>query len=92
MNVKRYARGPVFWVRHRRGAGHRLLQRAGSGGSSYKSVSTAQVVASIDAGNVTNAVFHDKEQTVQLTLKTPLKDGDHEDPVVVSRPTRNCSR
>src|SRR5450755_3769005 len=71
MNVKRYARGPLFWV---------LLvvlilvvlNGLWAGGSSFKSVSTSQVVADIDSGNVVTAVFHDKEQTVQLTLKTAV--------------------
>ncbi|MDQ1486926.1 MAG: cell division protease FtsH [Actinomycetota bacterium] len=74
MNVKRYARGPLFWV---------LLivlllvmlRGVWGGGSTYKSVSTSQVVAAIDSGNITNAIVHDKEQTVQVTLKTPLADG-----------------
>src|SRR5471032_1507361 len=71
MNVKRYARGPLFWV---------LLvvlilvvlNGLWAGGSTFKSVSTSQVVADIDSGNVVTAVFHDKEQTVQLTLKTAV--------------------
>ena len=74
MNVKRYARGPLFWV---------LLivlllvmlRGVWGGGTTYKSVSTSQVVAAIDSGNISNAVVHDKEQTVQVTLKTPLADG-----------------
>src|SRR5664279_4161194 len=71
MNVKRYARGPLFWV---------LLvvlilvvlNGLWAGGSTYKSVSTSQVVADIENGNVVSAIFHDKEQTVQLTLKNPV--------------------
>ena len=69
MNVKRYARGPVFWV-----VIVVVLVIAFSnlwgGGGSYKSVQTGQVVGAIDAGNITNAVVHDKEQIVQVTLKT----------------------
>src|SRR5450432_3230349 len=71
MNVKRYARGPLFWV---------LLvvlilvvlNDLWAGGSTFKSVSTSQVVADIESGNVVTAVFHDKEQTVQLTLKNAV--------------------
>src|SRR5450432_2788754 len=71
MNVKRYARGPLFWV---------LLvvlilvvlNGLWAGGSTFKSVSTSQVVADIESGNVVTAVFHDKEQTVQLTLKNAV--------------------
>jgi cell division protease FtsH len=72
MNVKRYARGPLFWV---------LLivlllvllNGLWGGGSAYKSVPTSQVVGAIDAANITNAVVHDKEQTVQVTLKNGTK-------------------
>jgi len=71
MNVKRYARGPLFWVLLIV-VFLVLLNGLWSSGSSFKSVSTSQVVANISSGNVSTAVFHDKEQTVQLTLKTPL--------------------
>ncbi|HWF41646.1 MAG TPA: ATP-dependent metallopeptidase FtsH/Yme1/Tma family protein, partial [Acidothermaceae bacterium] len=71
MNVKRYARGPLFWVLLIV-VFLVLLNGLWSSGSSYRSVSTSQVVANIASGNVTQAVFHDKEQTVQLTLKTPI--------------------
>ncbi len=68
MNVKRYARGPLFWVvlivillv---------LLKGLWSGGSDFKSVDTSQVVSAINTGNVSSVVFHDKEQSVQVTLK-----------------------
>jgi cell division protease FtsH len=75
MNVKRYTRGPLMWV---------LLivvlvvvlRGFWGSGSDYKSVSTSLVTNAIETGNVTNVVFHDKEQTVQATLKTPVKVGD----------------
>ncbi|HEY3925720.1 MAG TPA: ATP-dependent zinc metalloprotease FtsH [Acidothermaceae bacterium] len=70
MNVKRYARGPLFWVLLIV-VFLVLLNGLWSSGSSYRSVSTSQVVANIASGNVSQAVFHDKEQTVQLTLNTP---------------------
>src|SRR5665213_2124325 len=71
MNVKRYARGPLFWVLLIV-VFLVLLNGLWSSGSSFKSVSTSQVVSNISSGNVVTAVFHDKEQTVQLTMKTPL--------------------
>ncbi len=37
-----------------------------SGGSDYHSVSTSDAIAQIDAGNVTKAVMHDKEQSLTL--------------------------
>ena len=72
MNVKRYARGPLFWVLLIVLV-LVLLNGLWGGGSSYKSVPTSQVVGAIDAGNITNAVVHDKEQTVQVTLKNGTK-------------------
>ncbi len=61
MNVKRYFRGPLFWV---------LIvvvlvlvfSRMVGGTSSYKSVDTSKVVAAINAGNVKSALIKDKEQ------------------------------
>jgi len=52
-----------------------LLKGLWSGGSDYKSVDTSQVTHAINTGNVESAIFHDKEQTVQLTLAKPLPDG-----------------
>ncbi|HSY16512.1 MAG TPA: ATP-dependent zinc metalloprotease FtsH [Jatrophihabitantaceae bacterium] len=40
------------------------------GGDSYHAVNTSDAVAQITSGNVTNAVMHDKEQSLDLTLKT----------------------
>src|SRR5665213_4638603 len=74
MNVKRYARGPVFWVVIVVVLVIAFSNLLGSSGS-YKSVQTGQVVGAIDAGNITNAVVHDKEQVIQVTLKNVPKDG-----------------
>ncbi|HET7122289.1 MAG TPA: ATP-dependent zinc metalloprotease FtsH [Solirubrobacterales bacterium] len=52
-----------------------LLKGLWSGGSDYKGVDTSQVTNAINTGNVESAIFHDKEQTVQVTLKNPLPDG-----------------
>ncbi len=43
-----------------------------SGGSEYKSVSTAEVLTQIKAGNFTKATQMDKEQVVQLQLKNEV--------------------
>src|SRR6266581_2012069 len=45
-----------------------------SGGSDYHSVSTSDAIAQIDAGNVTKAVMHDKEQSLTLDLKAPFEN------------------
>jgi cell division protease FtsH len=41
-----------------------------SGGSGYHGVSTSDALSQIRAGHVANAVVQDKEQTLQLTLKS----------------------
>jgi len=74
MNVKRYARGPLFWVLLIVVL-LVLLKGLWSGGSDYKGVDTSQVTNAINTGNVASAIFHDKEQSVQVTLKDPLPDG-----------------
>ncbi|ABK51978.1 membrane protease FtsH catalytic subunit [Acidothermus cellulolyticus 11B] len=50
-----------------------LFRGLWSGGSDYKSVDTSQVVAAVDTGQITNAIVHDKEQTIQVTLKDGSK-------------------
>ncbi|MGH8890420.1 MAG: ATP-dependent metallopeptidase FtsH/Yme1/Tma family protein, partial [Acidothermaceae bacterium] len=74
MNVKRYARGPLFWVLIVVVL-LVLLRGLWSGGSSYKGVDTSEVTTAINTGNVKTVTFHDKEQTVQVETKTPTKDG-----------------
>jgi cell division protease FtsH len=44
-----------------------------SGGSSFHGVSTSDAISQINAGNVTKAVQKDKEQTLELTLKTDFQ-------------------
>ncbi len=41
-----------------------------AGTSDYHAVNTSDAVSQIVSGNVTNAVLHDKEQSLDLTLKT----------------------
>jgi cell division protease FtsH len=49
-----------------------VMQSVVSGGNDYKAVSTSEAIAQISAGNVKSAVIHDKEQTLDLDLKTPV--------------------
>jgi cell division protease FtsH len=73
MNVKRYFRGPLFWV---------LtiiilvliFGRMLGGTSSYKSVDTSTIVAAIQAGDVKQAQVKDKEQQIQVILKDGTKE------------------
>jgi cell division protease FtsH len=44
-----------------------------SSGSTYHGVNTSDAISQIDTGNVTTATIKDKEQTLQLDLKTPFK-------------------
>jgi cell division protease FtsH len=43
-----------------------------SGGSDYHGVNTDVAIAQIKSGNVTDAVVQDREQNLELTLKTPV--------------------
>jgi cell division protease FtsH len=47
-----------------------------SGGSGFHSVGTSDGLTQITSGNVTSAVINDKEQSLDLTLKTPF-DGKY---------------
>jgi cell division protease FtsH len=49
-----------------------VMQSVISGGGNYKAVNTSDAIAQINAGNVRNAVIHDKEQSVDLDLKAPF--------------------
>ncbi|MDQ1753038.1 MAG: cell division protease FtsH, partial [Pseudonocardiales bacterium] len=70
MDRKRLIRSPILWI-----AIAVLLvlvlPTALRSGSDYKSVKTSEALSQITANNVTTATIHDKEQTVDLTLKTP---------------------
>jgi cell division protease FtsH len=72
MNRKRILRSWWLW-----GAlivfGFLVLPNLLSGGSSYHGVGTGDAIKQITSGNVTKAVQKDKEQSVQLTLKTPFE-------------------
>jgi cell division protease FtsH len=72
MNRKRILRSWWLWL----GIavfGFLVLPSLLSGGSSYHGVSTSDAVHQIQTGNVTKALQKDKEQSLQLTLKTPFE-------------------
>jgi cell division protease FtsH len=48
------------------------LQSVLSSGDEYHAVNTSEAIAQIDAGNVDKAVIHDKEQSLDLDLKTAV--------------------
>jgi cell division protease FtsH len=68
MNRKRVLRSWWLWAALIL-VGFLVVPNLLSSGSSYTKVSTSKAIAQITAGNVTNAVQQDKEQTLQLTLK-----------------------
>jgi cell division protease FtsH len=49
-----------------------VLQPVLSAGDDYHSVATSEAVAQINAGNVAKAVIHDKEQSLDLDLKSAV--------------------
>ena len=73
MNIKRYLRGPLFWI-----SLAILLVIIGSqvisSASAAKKVDTSQIVTAINAGQVKGAKLVDKDQTIQVTLKTGTKE------------------
>ena len=71
MDRKRLARSPILWIAVAVILLFALPQML-SGNSSYKSVKTSEALAQISAGNVKTATIHDKEQTLDLDLKTPF--------------------
>jgi cell division protease FtsH len=71
MDRKRLARSPLLWI----ALGLVFIfvvSQVISGGSDYKSVKTSEALAQIDAGNVKSAVIHDKEDSVDLDLKSSV--------------------
>ncbi len=71
MDRKRLLRSPWLWI----GAlifVIILVTQGVSGGSDYKSVKTSEALAQIDAGNVKSATIHDKEQSIDLVLKSSV--------------------
>ncbi|HJQ41516.1 MAG TPA: ATP-dependent zinc metalloprotease FtsH [Jatrophihabitantaceae bacterium] len=73
MNRKRILRSWWLWAAVIL-FGFLILPSLISGGSSFHSVNTSDAIAQIQSNNVTKAIQKDKEQTLQLELKTPFKD------------------
>jgi cell division protease FtsH len=48
------------------------LQSVLSSGGEYHAVNTSQAISQINSGNVDKAVIHDKEQSLNLDLKSPV--------------------
>jgi cell division protease FtsH len=69
MELKRYFRGPLLLVLLAVLVIAITLGWANSG-SSYQSVSTSQIVKQIEDNQVKSAIITDKNQTIQVTLKT----------------------
>jgi len=70
MDRKRLVRSPILWI----AVAVVLLFTLPSllsGGSSYKGVKTSEALSQITSGNVKTATIHDKEQTIDLDLKSP---------------------
>jgi cell division protease FtsH len=49
-----------------------VLSQMLAGGGAYKTIKTSEALAQLNSNNVTKAVIHDKEQTIDLDLKTPF--------------------
>jgi len=49
-----------------------VLSQMLAGGGAYKTIKTSEALAQLNGNNVTKAVIHDKEQTIDLDLKTPF--------------------
>jgi cell division protease FtsH len=69
MDFKRLARGPIVWLVAIIVAITVLLQVVGSS-SAYKNVPLTQIQAEISAHQVTKATLHDKEQRIDIQLKS----------------------
>jgi cell division protease FtsH len=72
MNMKRYARGPLFWVVI---AVIVLVLARGfwSGGGTYKSVDTSVITSALSKGTVASAIVDNNEQKIQVTLNDKNK-------------------
>ena len=74
MDVKRYFRGPVVWVLLVIVA-VLLVTSISSAAGGFKKVDTSIAVEQIDKGNVKTAKLVDREQRIELELKTGIGDG-----------------
>ena len=71
MDRKRLVRSPMLWIALAVVLILVVPQLLTTGGN-YKGVKTSEALAQINSGNVVKAVIHDKEQQVDLDLKTPF--------------------
>jgi cell division protease FtsH len=72
MNRKRLARSWWLWAAVILFS-FLVLPQLIAGGSDYHGVDTSQALAQIQAGNVSKAIQKDKEQELQLTLRSPFQ-------------------
>jgi cell division protease FtsH len=72
MDVKRYFRGPLFWVVLAI-LGVFLVSQVASVADGYKKVKTSQAIAAILDGKVASAKIVDRDQRIELTLKSGEK-------------------
>jgi cell division protease FtsH len=71
MDRKRLVRNPMVWI-VLAVLLFTVLSQFVSTGATYKSVKTSEVLAQIQAGNVSSATIHDKEDSIDLQLNTPV--------------------
>ncbi|MEV0626055.1 ATP-dependent zinc metalloprotease FtsH [Nonomuraea wenchangensis] len=71
MDLKRFTRGPLLWIL---GIVVLLLlvTQLWSGGGNFKQADTSLVLQQIRAGNVSNAKVVDKDNRIEVTLKSPV--------------------
>ncbi len=72
MDRKRLVRSPLLWIAIAVIL-VLVLPSLLSGGSSYKSVNTSDALSQITSNNVQSATIHDKESSIDLTLKAPFQ-------------------
>jgi len=74
MERTRFFRRPVVWIVLVI-IGAIALSSFFTSGPSYHTVSTSELIAQVDAGNISKALMEDKEQTLRLDLKSPTQFG-----------------
>lgn len=77
MERTRFFRRPIFWLLIIAGVAF-LVGQMFTSGSSFKDVDTQVAIEQLNKGDIKKATFLDKEQTLQLELKTKAKFGDTE--------------
>ena len=74
MELKRFFRAPLLLIAVAVLLLLFVLDYANSG-SSYQQVDTSEIVSLINQGQVKSALITDKNQTIQITTKKPIKIG-----------------